>query len=107
MAMKREEIRDRLTEARWEQIYTLKTATPRQRKYAGNGAFNWFLVQVLEHIYDEWHGEMPSIGDEVSYLDILDAFLDKDRAYEALDAENDPVGRAYAQALDALIMTIG
>ena len=50
---------------------------------------------------------MPSIGDEVSYLDIIDAFLDRDRAYEALDAENDPVGRAYAQALDALIMVIG
>lgn len=104
--MKREEIKDRLNESRWE-FRMSKTATPRQRAFIKSAGFNLMLVSIQEYLYDVWHGEIPSIGDEVTYAELLDAFTDRETAYQALDADNDPVGRAYVQALESLAIEIG
>lgn len=103
--MMRNEILDRFHMARWDFIES-RTATPRQLKFAKSGQFNRFLVDILEWMCNEQHGDMSLIGDEIPYVDVLDTFLNHETARQALDADNNPVGLAYLQALDAMISII-
>lgn len=102
MAMKRSEIRDRIETARLELLIS-GTATPRQRACARCKEFNDLLVRAQEYLYDGWHGDIASIGDEIDYAELVRIYTNPSNTYDALDARFDDDGRSLYHQFQSAI----